>query len=859
MAEKPLLLFPSRSRISYEAPSGGFGGDLRTPNRIAQSGRINAMFKKVSEAFEEHKAVVNATADGLAPEMVLVFETRGPVHDFFKAVAKIPELKWLGEYEEEFPATEEFRFEDDPTKPISGKFYFVLANNASIRELRSLWGIWKSKKQRFKQGLNKWKHLFDLLYDIRPWGVKDRIEETGILIDWQYRMQQNQEFIPFEVELWYRKSPNQRIINRQRLLSLINDYSIEILKECVIPEIAYHGLLMKAPIKIFDALNDNTEIKFFQSSDIMQIRPVGQAILEIDNSTAPEITEEVIPELHEYSSPVIALLDGMPIQNHVYLANRLTIHDPDGFEENYPASKRIHCTGMASIIIHGDLNNHNAPLKTKLLVRPVMRYHPFDANNGEEYIPENYLLVDLIHRAVKEILEGSAASPAIAPTVKIVNLSIGDKYRVFANHISPWAKLIDWLSEKYNALFIVSAGNASDEITLNTGDGNFDQILSNSDNLLKSSINYLFLKNRFRKILSPAEAINALTVGASHEDIESDIKLNNRINLYTNPDLLSPISRMGLGFRKSIKPDILAKGGRMLFRNVGHGTLRTTDYLSVPPGIKVAAPADGLNGIRYTKGTSNATAIVSNLAGKIFETFLDDEALKQNLSTTFFAIVAKALIVHSASWNENVFNSIASSIPNITNKKELVSRFIGYGKIHPERILECTDKRVTLIGYGSLKPEEAFLYELPLPDGLSGVANWRKLIVTLAWFSPVNSENQLYRTHKLWFDFPGNDIDTKLKAKRAFYDDDAVRRGTVQHEIFESNKVQAFAENSKLNIKVNCKTDAVKYDPISFSKNKNVKAINYALIVTLEVDPMIQTDVYNYISLRVKQQIRQPL
>jgi hypothetical protein len=163
---------------------------------------------------------------------------------------------------------------------------------------------------------------------------------------------------------------------------------------------------------------------------------------------------------------------------------------------------------------------------------------------------------------------------------------------------------------------------------------------------------------------------------------------------------------------------------------------------------------------------------------------------------------------------------------------------------------------VTLIGYGSLRPEEAYIYELPLPDELSGTVNWRKLTTTLAWFSPINTENQLYRTHKLWFEFPNGDIDAKLKAKRLFYDDDMVKRGTVQHEIFYSDKVQAFPDNSRLKIKVNCKTDALKYDSVSFKKNRTIKSIKYALIVTLEIDPQIQVDIYNNVNLRLRQPIR---
>ena len=161
-----------------------------------------------------------------------------------------------------------------------------------------------------------------------------------------------------------------------------------------------------------------------------------------------------------------------------------------------------------------------------------------------------------------------------------------------------------------------------------------------------------------------------------------------------------------------------------------------------------------------------------------------------------------------------------------------------------------------MIGFGNLKPENASIYELPLPNSLSGTVLWKKLIVTLSWFTPINCDNLVYRTHKLWFDFPNNELDNKLKATRLFYNDDTVRRGTVQHEIFYGDKATAFADNTNLKIKVNCKTDAIKYDLLTSSKRKELKSIRYGLVVTLEVDPNLEVDIYNELLLRIKQPIQ---
>lgn len=857
MPERPLLLFPSRSKISYEKKGGGGEKDFQKPSKLKQSVRIDSMFKRINKAFDAHRASIDLAADGLAPEMVLVFETRGAIPEFFKAVRNIPELKWLGEQEGDFPATDDFKYENS-TKPIPGKLFFLLADNAAIKELRSLWNTWKNKKQEFKSGTTKWRHLFDLLVDIRPWGVKDRLQETGIVEDLQYRIRLNQEVIPFEIELWYRKSSGQRAINRERIINLILGNDGRLISETDLEDISYHAILAEAPIGIFNQLTEETSVSLFRSTDIMYIRPVGQSVLKIEEELIAEAGQEVLPPpLVEYPS-LIALLDGFPIQNHLYLRDRIDVYDPDGLEENYPAAKRVHGTGMASLIVHGDLNDNNIPIKTRLLIRPVMQYRFINDQTGEEVIPDNILLVDLIHRAVKEIVEGDNMIPAIAPSVKVINLSLGDSYRVFDGMMSPWARLIDWLSEKYNLLFIISAGNSLDELSIASEENGRGQVVEDLGIIQTRALRYLYNKNRFRKIISPAESINGLTIGASHADANAEFTLNNNFNVFQNSSLLSPISRMGLGFRKSIKPDILAKGGIALFRNAGNGVLRLSKVNTVPPGIKVASPGGAGNGVIYSIGTSNAAAIVTHTAAKIYETFLEDEYLRNRLTNDYFAVTAKALLVHGASWDGEAKNIIDNSIENVTNRRELISRFLGYGNLDSNRIIECTDKRVTLIGCESIMPDTAYIYELPLPDVLSGKINWRKLSVTLAWLTPINTSNQLYRTHKLWFDFPGRDYDVKLKARRLLYDDDAVRRGTVQHEVFYSDNAQAFADNSTLKIKVNCKADAMSYDPLTFLQKKKNKLVKYALVVTLEVDPEIgeEIDIYTTINNRIKEVVR---
>lgn len=191
----------------------------------------------------------------------------------------------------------------------------------------------------------------------------------------------------------------------------------------------------------------------------------------------------------------MALLDGLPFQNHDALAGRLLIDDPDGLGDNYPTSARNHGTAMASLIIHGDLSAPGESLDRPLYVRPIMRPHEF-VTTHEQIMPDR-LLTDLLHRAIRRIQEGDGGREATAPSVRIVNLSIGAEARALTRRISPVARLLDWLAQTYNLLFIVSAGNHTDPITIPATAAN------NADSARSAATLAVYEKGILRGILPP--------------------------------------------------------------------------------------------------------------------------------------------------------------------------------------------------------------------------------------------------------------------------------------------------------------------------------------------------------------------
>lgn len=143
---------------------------------------------------------------------------------------------------------------------------------------------------------------------------------------------------------------------------------------------------------------------------------------------------------------------------------------------------------------------------------------------------------------------------------------------------------------------------------------------------------------------------------------------------------------------------------------------------------------------------------------------------------------------------------------------------------------------------GSLKRDEGHVFRLPLPIDFSSKLIKRKLTVTLAYFSPVEPTRQLYRTMQLWFNVEDK---KKLVPERQNTEWQAVRKGTLQHEIFVGETPVVWNDNDIV-IKVNCKEEAGKFK----------EAIPYCIFVSFEIAEGFDIDLYSKVSTKIKQRVR---
>lgn len=860
MPARPLLMLPTPERIAPRR--GPFGGSkLREPGKNEQIAHIDPVFARLRALVDgDAQRVLELREDptALAPERVIVFEIAGTVQAFTEAIQRVPGLEFLAEQEVDRPPDNRFAAidtrkghegEDRTDKSVNGRLYLAMPNVVALRQLLGLWQRWV-RGETLGYGLAPFNAVFSQLRDLRPWGPVDRIPDETITY-WREETARNPErLVRTEVELWYHADTLRREQASRELRQLARTTGGTVVHEVIISEIRYHGALIDLQPGEIPGLIQRGNISLVLADDVMFYRP--QSLLRSPTSPlAAETVETAPPTVTLPPAPIAALLDGVPIQAHRCLLNRLMVDDPDGLESEATVSRRRHGTAMASLIVHGDLNLSQEPLNRLLYVRPILSP---DAN-GEETTGQNALLVDTIYRAILRI-KGSRGEPGVAPNVFLVNLSVGDPRRPFAGLVSPLARLLDYLSDRYGILFLVSGGNVTAPISI-SGFENWTEYASASPlERQKATLAALNAGKHQRTILSPGESLNALSIGAQHHDNVAARQTGfNSIDPYFSDSLPNPSSGLGLGVNRAVKPDIHLPGGREYVRmqSSGNGVTVALQASGSLFGLRAASPDPSgqarLNYSALSDGTSSATALATRAAHQIFDAMMNEDGVLSDMDPIFYAVVVKTLLVHRARWSEvaEILKEVCG--PHDRGRHielaENVSRFVGFGVPNIAEAIECSASRATLVGYGELMPNEGHQYRIPLPASLERVKDPRSLTVTLAWFSPIRPSFRSYRAIRLEAE-PLNPKEA-LGVERASLQpyDRIICRGTVFHERYDGEDAVPFLDDGRLALRVWAKPDGGGVDG----------TVRYGVAVTIEAGAAIP--VYDEIRQQLLVPIRQ--
>lgn len=815
-AERPVLL-GTPGKITDLGPLQARNTQrVQFPGRANLTARVQGQFERAAESLRE-QVMLAESLEIADPQLVLVLEGVEERTDL-GAVARELGLEVLVEYEDAFdPDNEIVIASDRPGDPaIRSCLHAICVDQGAMDRILVAWRQWR-RTGYAGRNLSELGRLFENLRDVHPWGASDRLRAVNWNEYFEGRLGDVQHGV--EVELWYRSSDQVRHQAISEVSELIVKGEGRVLSIVDIPEIGYVALKCEVPDSKLRQLasGDLDGLRVVRSSHVLYLKVEGQGLLQNVEDQEPLAFEAALPT----GTPRVVILDGVPASNHPRLAGRVDVRDPDDLASATEATValRRHGTWMTSAVVWGDIAAGDSPLEGKVVVRPVLLPSKDSLEQVEEFAPE-VLVPDVMRVVFRELFEGDDDG------LTIVNISLGDPTVPFDTLMSAWARILDYLSWQYGTLVVVSAGNYS-RLALRDHDSTSLRQLAGAE---RSKATYRAQAQGWadRRILSPAESINSITVGALHEDATNSGPMGYLFDPHDGLSAISPITRFGNGHRRAIKPEVAAPGGRVMFL--------------APPlaAEEIAASPSGLFGVRVATpkgdegqiaGTSPAAALVSRRLARLVD--LADDLTAGSLDRHHRSVAAKALLIHGArhpDW------PVEADFP--------IESAIGYGHISRDLTEGCAPHEATLLFIGDLADRQQQELEVPLPNGLS-VRDIKRVTATVAWLSPVNWRNRQYRRAQLKLAKPTGF--TGLPAARDVPDGVAARgSSTVKHQVWEVDRAIAGGFGDVLTAHVKCFGQAGGLQNLT---------VPYAVALTLWVAPESGIDVYTQVAQQVRPRV----
>ena len=392
---------------------------------------------------------------------------------------------------------------------------------------------------------------------------------------------------------------------------------------------------------------------------------------------------------------------------------------------NSDSYRQGHGTPMAGLIIYGDL------------IDPLSSSTPINVSNNIESIkivdrtandPDLYGQITLEAIAIGEIMNPE--------NKRVVCLAVTSPDNKYLGRPSSWSAAVDQKmfgsieDRNNNTVILVSSGNLSFADRLNYP-------ISNDD----------------LSIEDPAQAFNAITVGAYTNKDRLDVVTYPRAQLLAQRGQMSPCNTTSISWNKKWpkKPDIVFEGGNDGIFNSGILDEESLKLLSTGVG------GIGRSWLSTMADTSAATALASKFTAELYQKY-----------PSYLPETIRALIIHSADWNGIMLNNRNINSFSSEEKSKLLAR-VGYGIPNLSKAKYSAENSLSIIAERTLKPfkfEDSrvktnvfHLFDLPWPtDILSDLAELDvKLIVTLSYFIEPNPGNkryasdQSYKSHGLRF------------------------------------------------------------------------------------------------------------
>jgi hypothetical protein len=557
--------------------------------------------------------------------------------------------------------------------------------------------------------------FFDAIEQLEALGPTDRI--GPILTSEGLRAQDDfigDEVMRLDVELW-RPELEDIDVKLNLVVSDIEASGGEIISEYRAPT----GLLLRVAA----------------SKDVFGKLLLRKEIAEIDRPPSPDLEEGSLPDpgidnIGDYTPPntdaiCIGIIDSGINDGHPLL--RDVVVGAFGLGGLSANDEKGHGTAVAALATYGDIDQS---LQRKDF-RPRFRIASARVVDRQGHFPSIDLAPKLIEDAVRRLHAEFGC--------RIINLSLADPKRHVGVRASLWAEAIDRLARELDILIIVAAGNT------NSG----ALTAAHGANVVSAYPGYLM--EEANKILDPAGAMNALTVGSlahvnglSQDDEE-------RVELQPIASALepSPFTRSGLGLGGALKPDLVEFGGTAVYNGMRQRTETGSDRPAAGILTLSHKPTERL--FATFSGTSFAAPIVAWKAAVLLERFPDAPA-------NFL----RAVLALSATAPKPALECLQHF------KKPDVNRVLGNGLADIDHAIFSDDDRVILYANDEIELNKFIIYELPIPERYQKTKGTRNIDISLAFDPPVRRTRRDYPGVKMQFDLiRGMALDDVFEAYRA--------------------------------------------------------------------------------------------
>lgn len=477
-----------------------------------------------------------------------------------------------------------------------------------------------------------------------------------------------------------------------------------------------------------------------------------------------------------------------------------------------------HGTGMAGLVEYGNL--------TEFLSRRghLEINHALASVKILSQIPnEKHLYGKITEDAIEKAEELGA---------KITCMAVTEEHERNDGAPTSWSAAIDkalFNCGQCNRLMVISAGNTD---TNNIDADDYKTTLINSS------------------IQSPGQSQNAIVVGSYTQMCMCE---HDGFTAIAPPDGVSPHTRTSWFWRRNtIKPDIVMEGGNVAHHQVlGNCVLPELDLVTTCPNFN-QKPLMEFN------ATSASTALAARLA-----------ALIQSANPDISALSVRALMIHSASWT--------NEMKNLSQNPSVIMKYCGYGVPNEHRAMVSNDTHATFIVENELIPfkedgtyKEMHFYALPWPKELLEQMHDETVIlrVTLSYYiepSPsFKSDYDKYRLSSAGLTF---DVKTANETKDQF-----IARKNKLRPVEEKSKNDSNRWEIGINLRRNstiqsdwfectarelAECNEIAVFPQSgwwkFRKTENVhNRIKYSLVVSIET---AETEIYDAVRIAVGQAI----